>query len=459
MKAFVVVLVLLCGCYAARLKISKDLLFNRVAPRDGEGQVLKLKKLPCAYGLKYEETRFDGSVYEGEYKRYNNSELDVSWPATGDKVYFSLLKRVDVASEDDPSRVLFVSTTTEGDQCVVKGVNYISSLYSMSGSQISSMVLTTSISCSEVKETTWEGKKCLNCSVSLPVARVELSTSAFIKDGYVIGFESSTLKLKIKEYKFDDYHKDFALESGCEDVDLPSDVYSQPGEEEECKTEVESIKLKELPCSFGVKTKTTSNGEGTVGEYKKYGENQLETTDLGRVRSFRLLRADIHDPAAPRSVLSVIGHFEDSECSVARYTYSLPGESFSELAMLFDSLGEILYCEKLKDATFADKKCKLCSTTFSILPVDLFVKDGLVIGMNMTYSEKVTEFEYEFEDFRNDFALNRSCEYSLSPLPEDVYSPPAEIKDCSSKDMGATYSINVASMIICMVMITLASLF
>jgi len=457
MKAvFVVcaVAVLLCGCNAARFRERKDSpIKNNRALREQATQILKVKPLPCSFGVKYEDIA-STDVYKGEYKFYNFSEIYVEQNMADEKIVYTTIKRADIPDGDDPDTVYVVDAEDDGDSC---SVTYLDSMNVRdSVFYLSDYISPGFLYCAEVKETTWEGKKCTNCSLD--------NDLYFIEDGYVIGYRDPYFNRTFKfEYKFDDFRDDIVLKKDCKYDSVPEGFYSAPSKVEDCKAKILSAGLKKLPCTFGVKYNVTNTANGV---FKRYGKSYLDAYELvsmlGITHTY-LVRADIHDPSEPETVLIVASSADVSSCYVGDSAYIRPSvEMFSEVDRLFFEFGLYdgeLYCEKIEDVTFDDKKCKSCALLDSENKrIFLFVKDGLVIGATFSV-DSTWKLEYEFEDFRSDLALK--CEHSSS-IPEEVYSEPPKEEDCGHKPKGddVASSLSVAaSMIICMLMITLISLF
>jgi len=449
------VAILLCGCNAVRFRERKVFPLRNRALRDGAAQMIRIKPLPCSFGVKYEDIDSTYTI-KGEYKFYNYSEIVVEPSVEYEGQVYIDIKRVDIPAAAS-GNVWAVQAYDEGDSCSVREVYPTGahhSVFYLSGYLSPGLVY-----CDEVKEATWEGKKCTNCSAD--------SGALLIEDGHVIGYQEFYSNRIIKfEYKFDDFHDDFVLNKDCKDDNgvLPEDFYSAPSKVKGCKAELLSAGLKKLPCTFGVKYNMT---DVVNGEFKRYGKSTLDvyvwTSELG-ITYTRLVRADIHDSSDPQTGLHVLSAADDTSCSVSEVNYIIPSVYFfTQVDIVFNEYGVYdgeLYCDTIEDATFDGKKCKACATLDSSENrVFLFVKDGLVIGM--TSDDTSMKLEYEFEDFRSDFTLK--CNDSSYSVPEEVYSEPPKEEDCGHKPKGdddVASSLSVAaSMIICMSMITLISLF
>jgi len=253
------------------------------------------------------------------------------------------------------------------------------------------------------------------------------------------------------------------LPGKCEDSAIPQAAYSAPEENKDCKKVAEKIDLKKLPCSFGIK-ETTNMSQGSsyrVFEklYKVYGTNVLSVSNIsGHVQS-SLFRSDIKKAGSSDEYLHVTtSSYDDDECEVDTLYYS-------DEKLSYPNFGEVMNCDKKEDVIWEGVKCTNCSTTELGTPCQVYIKDGLVIGVvvDIISLNTKTSYEYIFENFRTDLILNRSCDQSaVDPIPEEAFSAPAEIKECESNppksDASSTISA-VASMIISMIMITLISLF
>jgi len=418
MKAIFVVVAaaLLCSCYA------------------GEPVVLILKPLPCAVGIEYEVSTVERSG-KCEYKRYNNSFINVCHDDSTNANIIAL-KRVDVPYA--------VSTIIQGDVCKIgiPATPVVEKLFSLA-----------ELECYFMEEVTWEGEKCINCTTR----ENGYYYNYYIKDNSVIGMGDTETLIKIKEYKFDDFREDIVLPKNCKDDSdpLPEGLYSAPAKVEECKTKVHSIDLEEFPCSYAMSVR---NFYSMNFDYKKYGNNELLAYENDGVTNVILVRADIHSPSVPESALGVQIDLGNESCSVHSWNYCSPNETLvSNMIQMLRSLQifeKTLYCDEVEDAKWKDKSCKSCKKHIEGIEAYWFVKDGHIIAVKG--GGTAVEFEYEFKDFRDDFALDKNC-YESS-VPEDAYNLPPKEKDCESKDAAST--IGVASlMIICMAMVTFFSLF
>jgi len=475
MKAiFVVVfLVLLCGCFAAKIKIPKnpfhknqqDILQKKLSGRGmpaksvDEGGRIELLPFPCSLTVKYRlyEKWYLGNR-TGKFKKYYYSYCD-TYTEEGTDAKFTEVVRADIQQKGNPLSALYVMTEEEGDQCE-KDIDYIDNYIENDESMVS-VVLLEELAYDVAKETTWQGKKCMNYT---QIHYDDSYTSFFVVEDRVIGMEdSSSNYIVIDEFKFEDVREDIVVPKNCKDDEIPEAAYSEPPKIDACKSEFKKTEMNKPPCTYSLKlvVNETDSGSSSVSEreYRMYGKNLLELSSDDDYTYAEYTRADIVDPDT-NCHLVVKTMSDESECIVYDQSYECDEDDEDE-----ELFAPVIYCLTKEDATWKGEKCTNCTSFKEGMFVFYYFKDDYPLavssGVNDLYTMEIS-FKFTFENFREDMALNASCVNSFDPIPEKAYSAPDEIKDCSSKppkkDASSTISV-VASMVVSMVMITLISLF